>query len=131
MSDASQVSSELMARLSGPFHFRFLLQPLMASLFGIRDGLKDAKAGRPPYFWAIFTDAEQRHAMIRDGWKSVAKVFFFAVVLDVVFSLVVFRGIRPVQTLLVAVVLAVVPYLLVRGPANRIARTGRSKAAGS
>jgi hypothetical protein len=41
--------AHLLARLSGPGAFRFVLQPLVAVLLGIRDGRADAKAGRPPY----------------------------------------------------------------------------------
>ena len=37
----------------------------------------------------------------------------------------VFRWIYPFETLLVAFLLACVPYLLIRGPVNRIARAGR------
>jgi hypothetical protein len=36
-------------RLTGPGRFRFVLQPLTAIVLGIRNGLADARAGRPPY----------------------------------------------------------------------------------
>ena len=42
----------LIDRITGPLHFRILLQPLMALIYGVIDGLKDAGAGKPPYFWA-------------------------------------------------------------------------------
>src|SRR5215471_16676752 len=42
-----------LARPSGPMKFRFVLQPLMAAIFAARDGLKDARTGRPPFFWAM------------------------------------------------------------------------------
>jgi len=35
------------ARVTGPLSFRLLMQPTMAITFAVRDGLKDAKAGRP------------------------------------------------------------------------------------
>ena len=47
--------TDLIGRLTGPMTFRLILQPAMASLLAVRDGIKDAKAGRPAYFWAIFT----------------------------------------------------------------------------
>jgi len=34
------------ARLTGPLNFRFVLQPLLAILLGIRDGLHDAVTRR-------------------------------------------------------------------------------------
>ena len=36
--------------------FRFILQPVMAAIFAIRDGMKDARAGRSPYFWTVLHD---------------------------------------------------------------------------
>jgi hypothetical protein len=51
----------------------------------------------------------------------VGKIFVVAVVLDVICQLIVFRWLYPSEALLVAPVLAILPYLVVRGPVNRIA----------
>ncbi|HEX5830484.1 MAG TPA: hypothetical protein VFY16_05845 [Gemmatimonadaceae bacterium] len=118
----ARVWQEIAARPDGPLAMRFYLQPLMAIYFAVRDGLDDARAGGPAYFWAIFTDPARRPALLREGWRSVGKIFLIAVALDLVYQFLVLRGLRPVQGLLVAVVLALVPYVLLRGPANRIAR---------
>ena len=40
-------------RLAGPGRFRFVLQPLITTLLGIRSGLADARAGRPPYLYGV------------------------------------------------------------------------------
>jgi hypothetical protein len=48
-------------------------------------GLKDAKVGNPAYFWTIFTQKEQRAAMIKQGWKDVGKIFILALVLNIVY----------------------------------------------
>ena len=45
-----------------------------------------------------------------------------AIVLDTAYQLVVFQWVYPGQLLTVAIVCAVVPYVLVRGPITRIAR---------
>jgi hypothetical protein len=108
-------------RVSGPLKFRFLLQPLMACIFATLDGLKDAKAGKPAYGWALFTDPAHRADLIKDGWKSIGKVYILALVLDLGFQVFVQRFVYPGETLLVAFVLAIVPYVLLRGPVNRIA----------
>jgi len=60
--------------------------------------------------------------MVQDGWKSVGRVFILAIVIDVIYQLIVFRWVYPVEALLVAAILAFIPYLLIRGPVNRIAR---------
>jgi hypothetical protein len=75
----------------------------------------------PPYFWGIFTDKGERESMLKNGWKSVGKVFILAIVLDVVYQIIEHRWtVYPGEAVLVALVLAIVPYLLIRGPVNRI-----------
>lgn len=113
---------ELVERPEGPLAFRFYIQPLMAMLFAVRDGIKDAREGRPAYFWALFTDKPNQRKLLRSGWNSVGKVCIFAFVLDTVYQLFVLKGLRPIQGMLVAVLLALVPYVLLRGPVNRLAR---------
>src|SRR5258706_6495746 len=115
----SQFWQDIAARPSGPLAMRFYLQPLMATLLALRDGFKDAHNDKPAYFWAFFSNGANRGALFRDGWKSIGKVFVIAVVLDVTYQLVVLRGLRPLQTLFVATMLAIVPYVLFRGPVNR------------
>jgi hypothetical protein len=112
---------EILGRPEGPFAFRFYLQPLMALLFAVRDGIHDARAGRSAYLWSLLTESRRRQ-LLREGWHSVGKVFVLAIVLDLLYQLVVLKGLRPLQTLLVAVALALVPYVLVRGPASRLFR---------
>jgi hypothetical protein len=117
-----RIVEDLVGRVSGPMKFRLILQPVMAAFFAIRSGLKDAKENKPPYFWAMFTNPDSRADMIRDGWKSVGRVFIFAIVMDAVYQFVVFRWLYPVEMLLVAVIPAIVPYLFIRGPVNRIVK---------
>jgi hypothetical protein len=117
----ARISSDLAARVSGPMSLRLLLQPAMATAFAIVAGLKDARTGKPPYFWALATDPGHRADMLRDGWKSVGKVFVIAILLDVIYQFIVQRFVYPGEAILVAVILAIVPYLLFRGPINRLA----------
>jgi hypothetical protein len=123
----TRVWNDLIGRANGPFDFRLILQPTMASIFAIRDGLRDAREGHQPYFWTLFKDAPHRRERLKSGWKSVRNVFVFALVLDVVYEFIVFKRFYPAESLIVAVVLALVPYLLIRGPVNRIARRSHRK----
>lgn len=118
----SRFWQEIAARPSGPLAFRFYLQPAMATFFAIRDGLRDARAGSPPYFWSLFTDPEHRRGRLRSGWHSIGKIILLAAVLDTVYQIIVLRGLRPVETIFIAFLLAVVPYLLLRGLVTRLAR---------
>jgi hypothetical protein len=118
----------LAARVGGPMTFRLILQPLMAALLALRAGLKDAREDRPPYFWTVLTDPAQRTGLLREGWKSVARVFFLAIIMDVIYQWIMQHWLYPLETLVVAILLAVVPYVLIRGPVNRIARRRRTRA---
>jgi hypothetical protein len=109
-------------RITGPMKFRLVFQPVMASILAIIAGIKDAKAGKPPYFWALLTHPTQRKAMIRDGWKSVGKVFVLALALDVVYQLIATRFVYLGEVVIVAFLLAIVPYLVLRGLVTRVAR---------
>jgi hypothetical protein len=113
---------ELIGRVDGPFAFRFALQPIVAALLAVRAGLKDARAGRPPHLWTIVTDARNRRGLLWETWREVRKVFIAAVIIDVVYEFVVFRRVYPIQPFIVALVLAVIPYILIRGPVDRLAR---------
>jgi hypothetical protein len=122
----ARITENLIARVTGPMKFRLLLQPSMAIFFAIRAGLKDAREGKPPYFWGCLTDHGEREAMLKEGWKSIGKVFILAFVLDLVYQLIEHRWrVYPGEAILVAIILAIVPYLLIRGPLNRIVRRER------
>jgi len=58
--------------------------------------------------------------MLRDGWKSVGNVFLFAVVMDAAYQIIALHWFYPLEALVVAVTLAIIPYLLIRGPVNRL-----------
>ena len=114
--------ADLIGRLSGPMTFRVILQPTMAALMALRDGIKDAKAGRPAYFWTIFANAEERGRLLKQGWSAVLRIIVLGVVMDLIYQWKVFGTIHLVELIIVVLVLAFVPYLLLRGPVNRIAR---------
>lgn len=113
----------LLARLSGPMSFRFILQPIMAFIFAFRDGRRDAREERPPFFWGLFSDPVHRRDMLLSGWKSIGKVFVAAIVIDLAFQYIVFHHFRMRGgALLAGILLALFPYVLLRGPVNRLMR---------
>ena len=104
---------------------RLILQPAIAAVLAVRAGLQDAREGHAAYFWAVVHDAAHRRQLLNDGWKSIAKVFLMAVVLDGVYQFLVVRWFYPGEALLVASALALLPYVFVRGPVNLLARARR------
>jgi hypothetical protein len=117
---AARFWNDIANRPEGPLAFRFYLQPAMAFFMASKAGIADAKTGRPPYLWTVFTNRESRRELLHDGWKDTARVFFFAIFMDVVFQVIVLKAIRPVECVVIAFFLAILPYLLARGPINRI-----------
>jgi hypothetical protein len=114
--------ADLLARPGGPFAFRLILQPLMAVLFAVRDGHKDARTGRSPYFWTVLRDPGQRRGRLMEGVKATVKVVLLGVVIDTAYQLRVLGRFYPGEAFGFALLLGFVPYLLIRGPADRVVR---------
>ena len=113
--------TDLIGRASGPMTFRFFLQPIMAMLYAIRDGVHDAHAARSPYFWTICTQQGKRGPLLREGLHAVLRVILLGVAMDGIYQVLVFGRIYPGELIVVVLLLAFVPYVLFRGPANRLA----------
>src|SRR5215831_8649188 len=117
---------ELLGRASGPFHLRLILQPTMASLFAFRAGLRDGRAGNPPFLWTFFTDHAERKRLVQSAWKDIGKLFVIALVLDVIYQFVELHAFRWLQTIIVVIVLAILPYTIVRSLVSRLAQKRNS-----
>ena len=117
-----RAGSELLGRASGPLHLRLFLQPAIASVLAIRAGLRDARNGEPPFLWTVFTDPASRQRLVKSGWADIGTAFFIGLTVDAIYQAVALHGFHLVQALLVAFVLAVLPYSLLRGPVTRVAR---------
>jgi hypothetical protein len=110
-----------LARASAPMKFRFVLQPLMAALLAMRDGRKDARAGRSPYIWALMGEPRNRKALLNHGLNATARIIVLGLVMDVIYQLIFLKTFYPVESLIIVLVLAFLPYALLRGPVARVA----------
>jgi hypothetical protein len=116
-----RIADGIADRVGGPMKLRLLMQPMMATLLAIRSGLRDAKTGTPPYLWSLLSNPGHRGEMLKSGWQSVAKLFCVALVLDLVYQYIEQPVIRLRAAIFIAVILAIVPYLLLRGLVTRLA----------
>ncbi len=116
-------------RPSGPMAFRFVLQPVMASLLAIRDGIKDARTGRKPYFWMLLSNPGTRKATLGEGIRATLRIIILGLVMDTIYQLAVFHAFHPLEAVSITFVVAFLPYLLLRGPAARVARLCMKRAA--
>lgn len=119
---------DLVARPGGPMTFRFILQPAMAAIAAYHDGVADAKAGRPPYLWTVLTDPAKRKGRLYEALIHTSRIILLALVMDTVYQFIVLKSFNPGQAVIIAVLLAFIPYLLLRGPIARIVRRWRSHA---
>lgn len=118
----SRMWTDLLARPSGPFAFRFVLQPLMATILAIRDGITDARTGRSPYLWTVLRATTGRRGRLAEGLKATARIIVLGVVIDAAYQFSALAAFYPVEALVIALLLGFVPYLLIRGPVDRVAK---------
>jgi hypothetical protein len=121
----SRIWTDLIERPTGPMKFRFVLQPLMATIAAILHGRQDARSGRLPYFWAMLRSPQERAVRLREGLNATARIILLGLVMDVIYQIIVLKTFYPVEALIIAVVLAFVPYVVLRGVITRIARRPR------
>lgn len=112
----------VLARTDGHFKLRFVLQPTMAALIARRAGLRDARQGRPAFLWAAVSGAAVRTQLLHGGWQDIRTLFLVAATLDAVYQLITIQNIYPVELLFTATLLALLPYVLLRGPLICLAR---------
>lgn len=122
----SRFNENLAGRIHGPMTFRFILQPTMAAIAAFKSGMRDYREGRSPYFWSLVKNPSQRSYLIHEGWKDVFRIFCLGIVMDLIYQITVFRWFFPMEALVIALVLPIVPYLLLRGIITRIANVRRA-----
>ena len=106
---------DLIGRSDGLMTFRLIMQPAMAALFAIRAGLRDAREGQPPFLWAFYAQPGRRRELWRQARSDVGRIFILALVLDAIYQVILHSGIYTLELLLTATILALVPYVIVRG----------------
>jgi hypothetical protein len=111
----------IIARPGGPMTFRFMLQPAMAAITALRDGIGDARLGRLPYAATIIRDSGERGSLLWEGIVSTAKILILGVVMDVAYQWFFFGTFHPAEAAVIAILLAFIPYVLLRGPIKRVA----------
>jgi len=113
---------DLLDRPGGPMTFRFFLQPIMAIIAAVIDGLKDARTGRSPYFWTVLTNPDKRAKRLNEGLVSTARIILLGLIMDTIYQITVLKTFYPAEAANITIILAFIPYLLIRGPVARIAR---------
>jgi hypothetical protein len=122
-----QFLEDLPARFTGRGRLRFILQPTIAILLGVRGGLADARAGNPPYLLGLLSAGGRRRELLRSGMAAIRNLLAAGILLDLVFQLVLYRSVHPGAALVIGPILICAPYALSRAVTNRVARWSRKR----
>lgn len=109
-------------RPGGKMWFRFILQPVLAAIAALHDGIKDARAGRSPYLYTILTNSGERGGRLWEAVIATGRTILIGIIMDAIYQVMVLKTYYPGENAIVAVLLAFVPYVLLRGPIARLAR---------
>lgn len=116
-----RIGRNIVERPAGPMTFRFILQPAMAAIVAFHDGTKDARLNRSPYLWGLLTDRNESTGRLREGVIATARIILLGFLMDGIYQAVVLDAFYPAETVLIAILLAFLPYVLLRGPFSRLA----------
>ena len=117
--------ADIPKRLLGPGRFRFILQPLIATILGIRNGMADARVGRPPYLWGVLYHGNLRGELIKSSFKTVANLLLMGILMDSVAQWLILGISYSGAALVVGPVLVMGPYVVARALSNRVVRLRR------
>jgi len=112
----------LVERPDGPMVFRFFLQPVMATITAILVGVKDARQGRTPFLQTVLTSPAERAGRLNEAMVDTSRIMLLGLVMDGIYQYIVFDTFHPGEAVIITLLLAFLPYLLLRGPAARVAR---------
>lgn len=114
--------SDMFARFGGPMTFRFILQPIMAAIAAIHDGVKDAREGHRSFFWTAWLHPSEQSGRLREGLISTARIMLLGISMDVIYQFKELDLFYPAEAVVIAILLAVIPYFIFRWIVERIAR---------
>ncbi|WP_421996367.1 hypothetical protein [Reyranella sp.] len=117
----ARIWENILERPGGPMTFRFILQPVMAAAAALVDGTRDARIGRAAFIRTILTSPEERTERMHEALISTARIVLLGLAMDTIYQALVFETFHPGEAAIVALLLAFVPYVLLRGPFTRVA----------
>lgn len=114
--------ADMFGRTEGPMTFRFVLQPIMAAIAALHDGVGDARSGHRYFFWSALRHPGRQAGRLREGLISTSRIVLLGISIDVIYQFKVFGAFYPVEALTIAILLAVIPYFVFRWLVEFVAR---------
>jgi len=119
---------DLVARLLGAGRIRFILQPTIAIVIGVRQGLADARADLPNFLYGLAFHAQHRGYLVRSSVSGVRDLVAIAILLDIISQAIIFREIHAAAALILGPALIAVPYSVARALSNLIYKARKNHA---
>jgi hypothetical protein len=119
--------ADVFGRLHGPMTIRFYLQPTLAFVAALKDGVKDARLGHKAFFWTALWDPTQPGGRLREGLMSTSQMALIGLAMDVIYQVRVFDRFYPVEAVMMVLLLAVLPYFFLRWMVEHVARWSISR----
>lgn len=117
-----RVWHNLLNRPDGPLVFRMFLQPTMAAIAAVLNGLEDARLRRPPFWVAVLRHPELRWRRLNEATVATSRIMLLGLVMDGIYQYIEFDAFHPVEAVAITLALAFLPYVLLRGLVSRMAR---------
>lgn len=112
----------LVDRPGGPMLFRFFLQPTMSTIAAIVVGIRDARHGRAPFFHTVLTRPAERAGRVNEAMIDTSRIMLLGLVMDAIYQFIEFDAFHPAEAVAITLVLAFLPYVVMRGLVARVAR---------
>lgn len=117
-----RVWQNLVDRPGGPMLFRFFLQPTMATIAAVMVGIRDARQGRTPFLQTVLTRPAERAGRLNEAMVDTSRIMLLGLVMDTIYQYIEFDTFHPAEAVAITLVLAFLPYLVLRGLVARMAR---------
>jgi hypothetical protein len=121
-----EIWESMLMRTKDFLQLRLLFGPLQSILLATLIAKRDAKKQYPPYIWRFLATSKQRRAISRNAWINAGKIFVLAVSIDIIYQLteiIMFDAkmtFNALEAALVGLLLTIIPYILMRGPVQRV-----------
>ena len=102
--------------------FRFILQPGMATIAALRDGVHDARTGRSPFLRTVVGNPAKRASRMNEAVIATSRIILIGLGMDAIYQFIEFKTFHPAEAVIITLLLAFLPYVLLRGLVTRVAR---------
>lgn len=112
--------TDIFERFGAPMQFRIFLQPTMALIAAIPDGLRDAREGHASFAWTARGDTTLQRGRLREGLYATGRIMLLGLSMDLIYQYRFNDEFYPAEAVLFAIVLAVLPYFFWRWLVERV-----------